>query len=95
MQVVITNTYCWVILFSSVVTMLAAVAALISPRYHDTIPENIALSMVAMAGFTVTLQIGTLGYATGEGLAFMAMSIAVFAVIVVHKQWRPPQCASH
>lgn len=87
MQLEVAHTYCWVILFSSIVMAAASVVALVSDRYRETLPENIGLSMMALAGFVVTLQIGSNGYATGGALAFLALSAAVMALANIIKQW--------
>lgn len=87
MQLEVAHTYCWVILFSSIVMTVASVAALVSDCYRETLPENIGLSMMALAGLVVTLQIGSNGYATGGALAFLSSSAAVLALANLAKQW--------
>jgi hypothetical protein len=80
MTIYVATAYCWVILAASIITAVAAIVALIAEDYKDTLPECIALSMVAIAGIIVTLQIYTFGFAMGSGFAFMAASVAAFAL---------------
>lgn len=76
----IATASCWVILVASCITAVVAVIGLVADSYHDTFLECVALCCVALAGFVVAMQIRTFGYAQGSGLAFLAASVAVFAV---------------
>lgn len=87
MQLEVAHTYCWVILFSSITMTIASVVALAADGYRESLPENIGFSMMALAGFVVTLQIGSNGYATGSALAFLSLSAAVLALANLAKQW--------
>lgn len=82
------TVYCWIILAASVITSAAAIVALIAEDYKDTLFECVALSMVAIAGIVVTLQIHTFGFAMGSGIAFMVASVALFSVAQLVKNYR-------
>jgi hypothetical protein len=79
---------CWLVLASSVITSASAVLALVADRYQESLPENIALVSVALAGFIVTLQIFVTGYAQMSGFTFMASSVALYAAQRAYKKWR-------
>jgi hypothetical protein len=87
----ITTAYCWTTLAASIVVALAAVAGLIADRYKDTLLECVGLAMVAMSGFVVSSQIVAHGAPQGSGVAFMATSVAVFAVAHLIKVMAEPQ----
>jgi hypothetical protein len=71
--------FCWVILASSSLTSIMAVAGLISPRFKDTFFQCLTLCMVAFGGFVVTLQIYITGIAQISGLALEVLSIGLYS----------------
>jgi len=79
---------CWLVLAASVITSASAVLGLVAERYTETLPENVALVLVALAGFVVALQIGTHGRAQMSGLTFMACAVALYAATRAHHKWR-------
>ena len=79
---------CWVVLGSSIVMMVAAVAGLVSDRYHESMHENLALTAVAMAGLVAALQIYTDGAIHHSGTASIAASSAAYSISRVYKKWR-------
>ena len=79
---------CWLVLVASVITSSSAILGLIAERYEETLSENIALVAVALAGFIVTLQIGTHGVAQMSGMTFMACSVSLYAVSRAWHKWR-------
>lgn len=82
---VLSSASCWVILVSALITTVLAVWGLLSPTYHETLPENVALCVVAGAGVVVVLQIHALGAAQWSGLAMLSASVALYAVAKVLK----------
>lgn len=89
----IATTSCWVILVSSLITSGLALTGLLSKSYHETLAENITLACVALAGVVVALQIYSFTMARVSGIAFLAASVAMYAMAMAHKQWRH-QCTS-
>lgn len=81
----IIDAHCWVILFASVITAIAATTGLVSERYNETLPENIGLSSVALSGFITAAQIGEHGFAHISGVALQSVSVAIYAVALVFK----------
>lgn len=79
---------CWLVLAASVVIMASAVLGLVAERYAETLPENIALVLVALAGFVVALQIGVRGMMQVRGIAFLLVAVAVYALVRAYKKWR-------
>lgn len=77
---------CWIILFASSVTGIAALFALVHDSYRETLPENIGLSGVALSGFVVVAQISEHGYAHISGVTMQSISMAWYAVALVAKQ---------
>jgi hypothetical protein len=71
--------FCWIILASSSLTSVMAVAGLISPRFKDTFFQCLSLCLVAFGGFVVTLQIYIHGMAQISGIALEALSIALYS----------------
>lgn len=88
MPVEITNAYGWMILTSAVIVTALATYGLVSKTYHETFPENAALAAVGFSGAIVTLQIYATGYAQGSGIAWLATSVAAFAVARFYVEWR-------
>ena len=80
--------FCWVILASSSLTSVMAVAGLISNRFKDTMLQCFSLCMVAFGGFVVTLQIYIHGMAQISGIALEAFSIMLYSFATVMKYWR-------
>ena len=74
------STYCWVILVSAVVTAAVAVWGLVSSHYRETLLENVALCVVAVACAVVVLQIHDAGFAQRSGMAFLAAAVAFYAL---------------
>lgn len=74
------SVYCWVILISAVITALVSVWGLVSPHYRETLPENLALCVVAVSCAVVVLQIHDTGSAQRSGMAAMAASVAFYAL---------------
>ena len=79
---------CWVVLASSIIMMVAAVAGLVSDRDHESMHENLALTAVAMAGLVAALQIYTDGAIHHSGTASIAASSAAYSISRVYKKWR-------
>lgn len=85
--------HCWLILLASLVIMSAAVIGLVTERYHETMPENIGLTAVALCGFVVVMQIGSTGFAHISGVTALVVSVAGYAVALVLRQRR--ECVGH
>lgn len=71
---------CWVILFSSVIVGLVAIAGMMSPKFEDTFMQCLSLSAVSLAGFIITLQIYVHGIIQVSGIAFESLAVAMYAV---------------
>lgn len=76
----IADATCWVILISALITGTMALIGLVSDRYHDTFPETVALSMVSLMALVVVAQIYEYGYTRRDGMAALAVSIALYSV---------------
>lgn len=74
------DTNCWLILISSVVTGSMAVLGLVSRQYEDTFAEALTMSLVALSALVVAGQIYEYGYARRDGMAALAISIALYSV---------------
>lgn len=74
------SAYCWVILVSAAVTGAIAVLGLVAESYRETLIENAALCLVALASCIVVLQIHTHGVAQGSGFALLSASVALYAL---------------
>lgn len=79
---------CWLVLVASIVIMVSAVLGLVADRYIETLPENIALVLVALGGFVVALQIGVRGVMQVSGINFLVCSVAIYALVRAHKKWQ-------
>lgn len=77
---VLASAYCWVILVSAALTGALAVWGLVSASYHETLIENVALCLVAVACCVVVLQIHTHGAAQGSGFALLSGAVALYAL---------------
>lgn len=84
----LTDFTCWVIFASAGLTSAVATFGLASPRYKDNLAETLTLSCVALMGLVVTLQIYEYGYARRDGMAALAASFALHAVVQAYKIWR-------
>lgn len=74
------SAYCWTILVSAAITTSVAIFGLVSKHYHETLPENFALCVVALAGAIVVLQIHARGTAQASGIALLSAAFALYAV---------------
>lgn len=83
MQII--DLHCWLILFASAVTSVAAVIGLVADRYHETLAENIGLTGVALSGFVVVAQISEHGYTHISGVTMQSISVAWYALALVLK----------
>jgi hypothetical protein len=54
-------------------------------RYNETLPENIALAMVALSGLIVAGQIGVYGFTHISGVSMQAVSVAFYSIAIVMK----------
>lgn len=76
---------CWIILYASAITAVAALAALVHEGYEETLPENIGLAGVALSGFVVVAQISEHGYTHISGVTMQSISMAWYAVALTAK----------
>lgn len=76
----IADTNALVILVSAFITGSMAVIGLVSRQYEDTFAEALSLSFVALSSLVVVGQIYEYGYARRDGMAALAMSIALYSV---------------
>lgn len=74
------DTTCWVILLSALITGTMAVIGLVSDKYHDTFSETVSLCSVALTSLVVVAQIYEYGYTRRDGMAALAVSIALYSV---------------
>ena len=74
------DTTCWVILISALVTGTMAVIGLVSDSYRDSFPETLSLCSVALTSLVVVAQIYEYGYTRRDGMAALAVSIALYSV---------------
>jgi hypothetical protein len=79
---------CWIILASSSITALIAVAGLLSPKFHDTLLQCLGLCAVAFGGFIITLQIYAHGVAQISGIALESVGIALYSLATFVKYYR-------
>lgn len=88
MNVYIPLAFTWTIYLACAITATAAVMALVSKNYDDTMTECVGLAMIALASVILILQVHTYSFAMASGVAFMCASIAVLAVALVIKRMR-------
>lgn len=74
------DTTCWIILISALITGTMAVIGLVSDKYHDSFPETLSLCSVALTSLVVVAQIYEYGYMRLDGMAALAVSIALYSV---------------
>lgn len=74
------DTTCWIILISALITGTMAVVGLVSDKYHDSFPETLSLCSVALTSLVVVAQIYEYGYTRRDGMAALAVSIALYSV---------------
>lgn len=83
----IIDLQCWLVLFASIITSASAITALVADRYNESLHENLALTMVAMSGFIVALQILVHGFAQMSGMTYLSISVACYAISRAWKKW--------
>lgn len=88
MNIYIPAAYAWTIYIACAVAASAAVLALVSKNYDDTMTECVGLAMIALASVILILQVNAYSFAMASGVAFMCAAIAVLAVALVIKRMR-------
>lgn len=81
-------TVCWIILVSSCITAVVAVAGILSPKFKDTLPQCITMAGIAFGGFMVTLQIYIHGIVQVTGIALLSSAMAAYALVTLIKYMR-------
>jgi hypothetical protein len=79
------ETVCWIILASSLVTMLCAIAGMLSPKFKDNFLQCVSLAVVAFGGFVITLQIYVHGVVQVSGIALESVGVAVYSLATFWK----------
>jgi hypothetical protein len=79
---------CWIILGSSVITSIVAIAGMISPKFKDSFLQCCSLAAIAFGGFVITLQIYVHGVVQVSGVAFESMAFAVYSIATAMKYAR-------
>jgi len=79
---------CWIILASSTITGLAAIAGMLSPKFKDSFLQCVSLAGIAFGGFVITLQIYVHGVVQVSGVAFESLAFAVYSIATVLKYAR-------
>jgi hypothetical protein len=76
---------CWIILSSSVVTSLVAVAGMLSDKFKDSLLQCCSLAAIALGGFVITLQIYVHGVVQVSGIAFESVAFAAYSLATAMK----------
>jgi hypothetical protein len=71
---------CWIILASSTITGLVAVAGMLSPKFKDSFLQCISLAGIAFGGFVITLQIYIHGMVQVSGIALESIAFALYSI---------------
>lgn len=82
------ETICWIILASSAITGIVAVAGMLSPKFEDSFLQCCALAGIAFGGFVVTLQIYVHGVVQVSGIALESAAIALYSAVTFFKYTR-------
>lgn len=81
-----TTLYALAIIASALTTSAVAVAGMVSPRYRETLLENVALCAVAVAGSVVAMQTHAYGGPLYSGIVFWGGSVGAYALAAALKQ---------
>lgn len=81
---------CWIILVSSSITGMVAIAGMLSPKFKDSLFQCFSLAAVAFGGFIITLQIYVHGFVQVSGIAFESAAFAVYSIATFLKYARSP-----